>query len=241
MLDIAEDSPDIVTASDDYASRFKGEAGAWFLKIQEDAVLRMLPPFKGASILDVGGGHAQIARPLVEKGYRVTVHGSDSSCSRRIHDLLSQGRCQFKTGPILSLPFEDRSFDIVVSCRLLSHVENWKKLISEFSRIARLAVVVDFPTLRSFNALTSRLFGLKKRLEGNTRSFISFHEKDISAAFEIFGFRKADRFAQFFLPMVGHRILHSARGSSFLEAPFRWTGLTAWLGSPLIVKFVRNS
>ena len=41
--------PDVETASEDYARRFAGPVGEWFLRIQEQAVLRMLSPWPGAT------------------------------------------------------------------------------------------------------------------------------------------------------------------------------------------------
>ncbi|NEO49979.1 MAG: class I SAM-dependent methyltransferase, partial [Moorea sp. SIO4A3] len=54
------ETADIETSSEDYASRFAGEIGAWLLKVQEDATLKMLTPYPKATILDVGGGHGQL-------------------------------------------------------------------------------------------------------------------------------------------------------------------------------------
>ena len=54
-------APDVETASDDYAARFAGPVGAWMLQVQERAVLELIAPWPGASVLDVGGGHAQLA------------------------------------------------------------------------------------------------------------------------------------------------------------------------------------
>ena len=56
---------DIETASDDYASRFSGAIGKWMLKKQSDIVLDLLGNNTKVKLLDVGGGHAKLARPLV--------------------------------------------------------------------------------------------------------------------------------------------------------------------------------
>ena len=40
-------------------------------------------------MLDVGGGHGQLAIPLCRAGYRVTVLGSDASCRRRLEALVA--------------------------------------------------------------------------------------------------------------------------------------------------------
>ena len=62
------ETADIETSSDGYAQRFAGAVGAWFLRVQEDATLRLLHAFPNARILDVGGGHGQLAPPLYAMG-----------------------------------------------------------------------------------------------------------------------------------------------------------------------------
>ena len=78
---LVEDA-DIGTSSEDYARRFTGAVGRWFIETQTRITLGFLDALPvGASVLDVGGGHAQITPPLLEAGYEVTVAGSDPSCS----------------------------------------------------------------------------------------------------------------------------------------------------------------
>ena len=47
---------DVTTSSADYARRFAGGVGAWFLEVQAKATLDLLAPWPGASVLDVGAG-----------------------------------------------------------------------------------------------------------------------------------------------------------------------------------------
>ena len=70
------EAPDIETSSENYARRFSGETGAWFLNVQENATMRMLSQYRGSTVLDVGGGHGQLAGPIAREGYQVTVLGS---------------------------------------------------------------------------------------------------------------------------------------------------------------------
>jgi len=73
---IGDAAPDVATSSDDYARRFARPVGEWFLSVQEQACLDLVRPWRGGSVLDVGGGHAQVAVPLAREGYAVTVLGS---------------------------------------------------------------------------------------------------------------------------------------------------------------------
>lgn len=235
-----QETPDIETSSDDYATRFSGKVGEWFLRVQEKATLNMLSEWPDATILDVGGGHGQLTSPLLKQGYNVTVIGSDNSCQKRISHHLQDGQCRFETGNILELPFENESFDIVLSFRLVPHVENWPKLIMELTRVARKAVIVDYPTLKSINYLTPMLFKLKKRIERNTRHYRSFYEKELLEYFTKNGFVRKSRYAEFFLPMVLHRAFKLPIFSTLVEGVFRGVGLTPLFGSPVVLKMVRS-
>lgn len=234
------ETADIETSSDDYARRFAGGVGEWFLRVQEQATLRMLATYPNATVLDVGGGHGQLTDGLLRNGFQVTVLGSSEECRARIRAYLEAGQVAFKVGNILDMPYPDRAFDVVVSYRLLPHVTRWEEFLAEMARVARKAVVLDYPEARSINYLAPRLFRLKKRLEANTRRFTCFREAELLGIFEALGFRSAHRFPEFFLPMVLHRALKQPALSAAAERFFRLTGLTGLFGSPVILKVVRR-
>jgi SAM-dependent methyltransferase len=236
----AEDA-DIGTSSEDYARRFTGAVGRWFVETQARITLRVLGALPiGASILDVGGGHAQIAPPLIEAGYEVTVVGSDPVCGARLTPWTGTGRCQFKVANLQRLPYADASFDAVVCLRLLPHSVSWQNLIRELCRVARRCVVVDYPSIRSVNILSSQLFAMKRGVELNTRRFMTFSPREIGASFAQCGFVVRAERPQFLIPMVVHRMVNHSLFSRAAEVPGRLTGLTRWLGSPIIVRADRR-
>lgn len=234
------ETADIETSSDDYARRFSGEIGSWFLKVQEKAVLKMISPWPSATVLDVGGGHGQLTGSLIRNGYKVSVLGSAEVCKKRIQGFIDKGLCEFTTGNIIELPYSDEAFDIVISFRLLPHVANWKQLIRELTRVARRAVIVDYPSKQSINCISSLFFRLKKSLEGNTRPFTLFSESELLGVFKLYHFIYSERYAEFFLPMVLHRVLKSLYFSLSAEKVCRILGLTQLSGSPVVLKTVRE-
>lgn len=227
---------DVETSSAQYARRFAGPVGAWFLDVQARAVLELLAPWPRARVLDVGGGHAQLAGPLAEAGHAVTVLGSDASCAARLGGL----PVEFRMGDLLQPPFPERSFDAVLCFRLLPHVGPWRGLVDTLCRLAGQAVVVDYPTARSVNAVAGALFGLKKRVEKDTRAFAVFRDTEVEEAFATAGFDATARRAQFFLPMALHRALRLAPLSRALEAGARALGLARAFGSPVILRAERR-
>ncbi len=91
---IVREAADVETSSDGYAARFAGPVGAWMLAQQTRLVLDALRRGRpNANVVDIGGGHGQLAGPLIEAGYSVTVLGSAASCRNRIADLVDSGRC----------------------------------------------------------------------------------------------------------------------------------------------------
>ncbi len=237
-----EDAPpapaDIETASEGYAARFAGPVGAWMLAVQERAVRALLPAPPGPELLDVGGGHAQLAAPLCRAGYRVTVAGSADACRLRLEPLIEAGRCSFLRADLLRLPVPDRSFDTALCFRLLPHCSDWPALVAELCRVSRRSVIVDYPTSQSVNRLAPLLFKAKQSVEGNTRPFRLFRHEEIEAAFARHGFEARRRTGQFVLPMALHRALRCRPLSAALERLA--CGLARRWGSPVILEARRR-
>ena len=233
---------DVDSSSEDYARRFGGPVGRWFLATQTRITLDALaglPP--GSTVLDVGGGHAQVAPPLVEAGYRVTVAGSAAACGRRLVPLTSTGLCRFDVADLLRLPYGAGAFDAVVCYRLLAHSVDWARLIGELCRVAARRVIVDYPSRRSVNIVSWRLFEMKLSIEkGTTRPFALYRPDEIAGAFESAGFRVAAERPQFLMPMALYRLAGSVHFARAAEWPGRMVGLTRVLGSPVIVRADRR-
>jgi hypothetical protein len=151
------------------------------------------------------------------------------------------GRARFLAGDLLSPPLPDRSHDVVLSYRLLPHVARWAELVATLCRLARAAVVVDYPTRRSANAAADLLFGLKKGVEGTTRPFTVFSDAEVERSFATRGFTPTGRRPQFFFPMALHRGLGSAALARGLEGMATALGLTRALGSPVILRLERGA
>lgn len=231
-----KETADIETASDDYASRFSGAVGQYFLDVQAKITLAFLEDMPGASVLDVGGGHAQLARPLIDKDYDVTVTGSDDSCRRRLDATCEKGSFSYRTCDSLRLPFADNQFDVVMAFRLLPHTDHWRQLIGEMCRVANKTVIFDYPDKRSVNIFYDILFELKKNMEGNTRTFSLFTRQDIRHELVANGFGPPLFSPEFFVPMVVHRKLQSVGFSRAMEFFFRTIGFTQLFGSPIIIR-----
>ena len=121
------ETADIETSTDGYAStlrRRRRERGCSTCRSRPWP--RWLADRPGATLLDVGGGHNQLAGPLARRGHQVTVVSSDPSCRHRLEADIASGLVSFTTGNLIALPFADRSFDVAVSIRLVPHCRRWQ-------------------------------------------------------------------------------------------------------------------
>jgi methyltransferase family protein len=228
---------DIETSSDEYARRFSGSVGRWFLELQAQITLDLLRDLRaGATVLDVGGGHAQLTGPLLAAGFNVLVTGSDPSCATRLAPWREHPQLRFEVADLGALPYSGQAFDAVLCFRLLPHSLGWTTLVGELCRVARRAVVVDYPSSRSVNIIADRLFQLKHRIERDTRPYTVFQPATVREAFAARGFEVRHERPQFLLPMVLHRAVGAAVVARVLELPGRLTGLRRLLGSPVIVR-----
>jgi SAM-dependent methyltransferase len=235
----ATEAPDVETASDAYARRFAGPVGTWLLAVQTETLRRLLAPWPAASVLDVGGGHAQAAAPLVAWGHPVTVTGSAPSCRARLDRLLPAAAFRFEECPVHALPFPDASFDVVVALRLLAHVGAWRELLGELARVARVAIVLDYPPRRGVHRWADRLFGWKRAVEGDTRPYRSFLPGEIEGELARMGWVASASRGELLLPLAFHRLLRAAPISRLLEATPRRLGVTARRGAPVMLLATR--
>jgi ubiquinone/menaquinone biosynthesis C-methylase UbiE len=232
------ENADVESSTEEYARRFAGSVGRWFLEVQTRLTLAALAGLPaGATVLDVGGGHAQVALPLAEAAYWVTVVGSDRSCGRRIAPWCLARRGRFHVADLHQLPYRDRAFDAVISYRLMAHSIDWQRLVGELCRVAAHRVVVDYPARRSVNILSRPLFAMKRTVErGTTRPYAMYDRDEIAACFSRAGFRVTKEFPQFFLPMALYRLAKAAWLVPAAEGPARALGLTRMFGSPVIAR-----
>ena len=229
--------PDVHSSSNEYAARFSSPVGQWMLSIQDNLLLDAVRRSNAKTVFDVGGGHGQVAKPLVNNNYDCTVQGSTAECGLQILDLLRAGKVKFVVGDMFKLPAGDNAYDAVTCFRILSHVDNWQGLIAELCRVSSSTVIIDYPTLISFNILSPILFQIKKRIEGNTRTFSVFTKRQIVNEFKKHGFELVSHRGQFFWPMGIHRLLNNPVVANALEGVSGVVGLNKLFGTPVVAAF----
>lgn len=226
------------TASDAYAGRFVGETGAWMLDRQFELVLAALREIGASTVLEVGGGHAQIAPRLAAEGFRVTVAVSAEEALGR----LPGEPVETVVAPLDDLAFETGAFDAVICVRLLCHTEEWRGLVGELARVARRGLVVDYPLGNGWQRAAPLLFSWKRRIEKTTHSWIQFTHREIEEALAHAGYVVRSREGQFALPMVMHRMLKNVELSVRCErACLRWKPMRNQAGPVIALAVPRSS
>lgn len=237
-----EIAPDRVSSSDDYSRRFSGPAGRYLLDVQTRGLLSLVKPLgQGLRILDIGGGHAQSARPLAQAGHHVTILNSREEYEIRARRECAGHDIDFLSGPLDAPPVDPGSYDLVVALRMVMHMPDWHGFVASMCEKAGRAVLIDYPSWRSCNILEPMLFDVKRRLEGgSTREFRLFWPSQIREAFLGCGFDVTRSYAQCVLPLVVHRAVQKPAITGAAEAVARATGLTKLFGSPLLSLAVRR-
>ncbi len=195
-----------------------------------------MAPYRHARVLDIGGGHAQVQPPLVSKGHKVTVLISSPAAGECLAE--SGVESDVVIGNLTRTPFEDRSFDVVTSFRMMAHIGDWRGFLAELCRISDDAVIVDFPITSGISAWGQRLFWAKKLVEKDTRHYDSIDTADVIAVLNENGFQVDGQVGQFVLPMALHRMLKSPGLSNRLEALF--APLASRHGNPVILRARRR-
>lgn len=235
------EAPDVETSSDAYAGRFRGGVGAWFLEVQAREVLRQLRAAGGgtlpATVLELGGGHAQLAGHLAAAGIRLDVQGSLPACVSRLSPVIEAypDHVRFHTAKLSALPFAEKSYDAVIAVRLMAHVDRWRPLLAEMARLSRRTVLIDFAPDDGFQKLADASFGLKRRVESNTRPFFTHSIREVAAELAGHGFTEISWHRQFILPMAAHRALGKPGLSRAAEALARAVRLDRLTGGPVLM------
>ena len=123
-----------------------------------DAVKRLNPD--GGRLLDWGCGYGQLSYLLRNRGFDVVSYTIEAEEPSPWNSFLREQKLNVVYGedPV-RLPFEDESFDLVLSCGVLEHVEDESGSLAEIRRILRpggMFVVMMLPNDWSFAEFMAR-------------------------------------------------------------------------------------
>ena len=117
---------------------------------------------------------------------------------------------KFQRGDAHALDFADRSFDAVVSLRVLMHTPQWRRCVAELCRVAERLVIVDYPVGDERRAARVADAARDARGRREDRAVPRVHaSRSIAEAFDRNGFRIRSVHRQFVLPIALHKAIGS--------------------------------
>ncbi len=219
------------------AKRFGGPIGQLLLDDQERVLFAFLGNISNQRILDLGTGTGRAALALAGRGARVT--GLDASAEMlnvaRRRAAESGVSIEFVEGDAHALAFPDRSFDSVVCFRLLMHVPDWRRCLSELCRVADRRLVFDYPALASAASLQAVWRRVALRAGRKVEAYRVFSRSTIGRELARGGFQLTASHKQFVLPIAVHKSIGSPVFTKTVEGALSSVGLLRLAGSPVTI------
>ncbi|MEK6921753.1 MAG: class I SAM-dependent methyltransferase, partial [Nanoarchaeota archaeon] len=107
-------------------------------------IIKMLPE-SAHTLIDVGCGEGYLLYRIQEKYPTTTLYGLDISDGRITTTKKHVTTRNLLRGDVLSLPFPDNSFDVVICSELLEHMDAYKKVADELVRISKKHIIITVP------------------------------------------------------------------------------------------------
>jgi ubiquinone/menaquinone biosynthesis C-methylase UbiE len=140
-----------------------------FLGAVTDLYARVAPQ----SVLEVGCGEGKLAAHLLRVARRPSRFVvTDVELGALAHDL--DALIEPRQASVYELPFDDASFDLVLCCEVLEHLDEPRLGLAEVARVARRAVIVSTPReplWRILNVLRGRYVRALGNTPGHVQHF----------------------------------------------------------------------
>lgn len=137
--------------------------------------------------------------------------------------------------------FKDETFDCVISSRLLMHLADSRKGISELSRVSSGTLIFDFPAFVSSSAIHSMSRIIKNSIKARAQTYNTFLIKDVGSELESHNFTIMKLRRQFSIPIYIHRRINSPGFSEKIEKFIGKIGISRLVGSTVVIKAVRHA
>jgi len=133
------------------SSTFVSSSGEGYERMMGRWSRRLAEPFldfcgwkDGEAVLDAGCGTGSLTFALAERTQTARIHGIDFSPAYVDHAQRScrDPRVEFRVGDVCALPYDDNSFDRVLSLLVLHFVPRTEDAVAELRRVARPGATV---------------------------------------------------------------------------------------------------
>ncbi|MBI5849148.1 MAG: class I SAM-dependent methyltransferase [Nitrospirae bacterium] len=104
----------------------------------------------GQTVLDAGCGEGILSNLMAQRGATVTgvdISSPNTEAAKAIsRRMLIENYPTFCVADAESLPFPDKSFDVVVSSHVLEHLPDFQRGLREIKRVMRRKAIISLPT-----------------------------------------------------------------------------------------------
>ena len=107
-------------------------------------VVEMVVRANPKRVLEIGCGEGFLLEKLSKK-CNAELFGAEISPERILLAKEKGFDCIIKECDVVSLPFEDNFFDLVIASEILEHTPDYKEVIKEMKRVVNGHIVVSFP------------------------------------------------------------------------------------------------
>jgi len=129
-----------------YRSKYKEMKKDWkdSQEIFVGEIKKIIKP--DSKILDIGCGHAEFLREILKKTPQTYGIDPDQKALDKNNTIKNKYCCTAE-----KMPFEDNTFDIIISAWVLEHLENPEKVFKEIHRVLKPGAKVIFLTPNAWN------------------------------------------------------------------------------------------
>jgi 2-polyprenyl-3-methyl-5-hydroxy-6-metoxy-1,4-benzoquinol methylase len=132
-----------------FAATFDSKMNMYDTRKRMDVIYNELltQDIKGKSLLDAGCGTGWFSKMAVERGAVVTSMDLGENLLQEVKKKCESTRV---VGSILEMPFENDSFDVIVSSEVIEHTPNPHKAIEELARVLKPNGILVLTTPNKF-------------------------------------------------------------------------------------------
>ena len=217
---------------DDFSAGYERERHRGYHALLDELELNAVEPLvRGRDVLEVGCGTGLI----LEKLSKIARRAEGVDLSPGMLALAKERGLDVREGSATELPFDDASFDVAVSFKVLAHVPEIERALAEMARVCRPGghVIAELYNPWSLRFLAKRLAGPQPISDGRTEADVYTRwdpptrlKKLLPSSVELVGVHGVRVFtpAAFVhrIPVVGSLFAQAERLA--VTSPLRWFG-----------------
>ncbi len=146
-----------------YDQWFATPIGILVKKYEGELIIELLKPSQGEIILDAGCGTGVFTLDILSSGAHAIGLDISLPMLKQAAEKVKRQPFQIVLADVLSLPFQDDSFDKVVSVTALEFIKDAKGAVRELFRVTKRGGIIVVATLNSLSPWASRRRAQAKR------------------------------------------------------------------------------